>query len=129
MADLTLEGGNFKLPAGMTSFTAILFEFRPTMNEVAFLVQDRMADYPPKPAGSKYIRTGNLGRKWTNKVTMTPNELMAIIGNNTSYAPWVQNYLFQAKQNRHWQTDKQVLEELEPSIVSLFQAKINSLFT
>lgn len=127
MADFELTGGHFVLPPELTSFGALASFVRPTMYEVGYLVQAAMADYPPKPPGTKYIRTGLLGKAWTVVVIQTASEIRTEIGNRTIYAPWVQSYQFQARQNRHWQTDKDIIETLEGDIVAMLEAKINSL--
>lgn len=126
MADFELTGGDFVLPPALTSFVALASFVRPTMYEIGYLIQEAIADYPPKPPGSKYIRTGLLGRTWTVAVIQTASEIRTEVGNNTVYAPWVQSYQFQARQNRHWQTDKEIIEALEGDIVAMLEARINS---
>lgn len=45
--------------------------------------------YPEKPEGSRYRRTGTLGRRIGTRVNVVGNEVVGAIGTNTVYAPWV----------------------------------------
>lgn len=123
MADFELTGGNFRYPPGMTSFETFANHMMPGMHEVGYLLMNQMADYPPQPAGSTYIRTGTLGRRWTVKVMRVPGMVTTEVGNSTLYAPWVQSHQFQARSNRHWQTDKQVIERNEGNIIAILEAR------
>jgi len=89
----------------------------------AMVVQRHIATYPPKPAHSTYRREGLLGRSWTIKVTAEK----AIIGNNVSYAPFVQKDRSFPKPHQaswhagRWQTDKQVVTRHETEINRAFE--------
>lgn len=51
------------------------------------------AYYPPARSGSRYRRTGTLGRTWTSAhplFDMSGNRFTGTIGNNTPYAGYVQ---------------------------------------
>jgi hypothetical protein len=97
----------------------------PPMQRAVLRLQRDMADYPPKRAGSSYVRTGTLGRRWTTKVDRTSDGLQGKIGNNTAYGPFVQSKRFQASVHRgRWQTDAQVAERNERDIVADFNATI-----
>lgn len=52
-------------------------------------VRGQVSVYAPQPAGVDYVRTGNLGRRWTSKETGL-NGLTARVGNNAYYADDVQ---------------------------------------
>lgn len=97
----------------------------PMVRAVARLHQD-IAAYPPEPRGSSYVRTGTLGRKWVTKVDQSLGELSGRVGNNTEYAPLVQNYQFQAWMHRRtgWQTDRQVMDRNRDAIIRDFQQAI-----
>lgn len=91
-----------------------------------------MADYPPQPAGTRYVRgkgTANragvvtrftserLGQSWTQEVRETSDSIEGEVGNNASYGPFVQTEQFQAGWMGHWQnTDEAAVEEFEPVI-------------
>lgn len=93
------------------------------MRRSVLLLQNRMATYPPQRPGSRYVRTGTLGKNWTTKVEESPNRVLGIVGNSrTSYAPWVQSARFQAGIHRgRWQTDEQVAGQSRIEIAELFR--------
>jgi len=101
---------------------------RKPMQRSVLRLQRDMAEYPPPPANSTYRRTGTLGRRWTTQVRRIANGLRGKVGNNTSYAPWVQSWNFQAWMHQgRWQTDAEVLEENTRNIVDDFQATIRKV--
>ena len=99
---------------------------RPPMNDAVNEIQRRMQVYPVRPASS-YVRTGTLGRRWTNKITTNRSGVRGVVGNNTEYAPWVQSGDFQAWMHRgYWKnTDTKVMEMLRPYIMDKFQEAID----
>ena len=99
------------------------------MQRAVYRIEDGMKVYPPQPAGSTYRRgqdprSEDLGGKWTTKVTATANGLTGKIGNNVSYAPWVQSHQFQARHMGYWQTDMEVIDKNRAAIVADFQQAI-----
>jgi len=98
---------------------------RPPMQRGVFRIQGYMADYPPEPARSTYRRTGTLARKWTTKIDEGMGGMVGIIGNNTSYGPWVQSSAFQARVHQsRWQTDRDAVRDNEAEIVADFEREI-----
>lgn len=96
---------------------------RQVLRRVTLLIQSRMMIYPPQRAGSSYRRTGTLGRTWTSDVYPEGDALIGKVGNVTKYAPQVQSEKFQSKAHKgRWQTDVQVIRELEPEINAEFSA-------
>ena len=96
---------------------------RQVLRRVVILIQSRMMVYPPQRAGSSYRRTGTLGRAWTSEVYAEGDALIGKVGNVTKYAPQVQSEKFQSKAHKgRWQTDVQVIRELEPEINAEFSA-------
>lgn len=84
----------------------------------AFRIEAGMKVYPPPPSGSRYRRTGTLGRRWATRPIREVGAVGREIGNNTRYAPFVQSDEFQAYMHRgQWQTDAQVLRREAPAIV------------
>lgn len=99
----------------------------PPMQRSVYRVVNAMADYPPPPAQSRYVRTGTLGRRWTSKTTRQSDGVTGTIGNNTSYGPFVQSKAFQARVHRgRWQTDEQVLTDNLTAIQADFERAIQA---
>ena len=103
---------------------------RPAMIRGVARVVNAMADYPPAPEGSWYIRTGTLGRRWTQtqpSVSEGATELRVAVGNNTVYGAWVQNAQFQAWMHRgRWQTDEQELDRAADPLVAELNALVQA---
>lgn len=90
------------------------------------LLANRMAKYPPARAGSSYVRTGTLGRRWTTEVKTMSDRVQGKVGNNTVYGPWVPGKLFQATIHRgRWQTDQDVMDRELPRIEGYFREELN----
>ncbi len=97
---------------------AALDTLRPPMQRGVLLLQAGMANYPPARAGSRYVRTGTLGRRWTTKISQDAQGLTGKVGNNTSYGPFVQSSMFQAAVHRGtWQTDEDGMTREKPTLV------------
>lgn len=62
---------------------------RRTMAEAIYYVHSTVPPYPSKPEGSTYRRTGTLGRSINTEVRSVGTEMIAAIGTNVVYAPWV----------------------------------------
>ncbi len=93
-------------------------------------IQAALQEYPPQRPNSTYIRGGlrseKLGSRWTHRIQMQPDGIYGIVGNNASYAPFVQNYQFQAGvHKRRWLTDKAAVERYKPGIMADFQRAID----
>jgi len=128
-----------------------LSTLRPAMQRSVMRVHKDIAEYPEPPgAGSfkgfasdkqrrwffaalrrgdiavPYVRTGTLGRRWTTKVTMGPDELLGTIGNDTAYAPFVQSGGQQAQIHQgRWETIEKVLDDNKPAIEQEFKRAID----
>ena len=123
MASIVIEGID-KLMAKLGS-AAANDVLRPPMQRAVYRLQAGMAVYPQQRLGSRYIRTGTLGRRWTTKVEQSENGLTGKIGNNTSYGPFVQSQMFQAAVHKgRWQTDEMVLKREQDAIVNDFERAI-----
>ena len=72
-----------------------------------------------------YRRTGTLGRRWTMRVA--PATLTAWVGNNTPYAPMVQDTKGQSKYHQvvGWKTTQAVADETQPEVERMFKIKID----
>lgn len=87
----------------------------------AYRIQGEMATYPAPPPTSTYVRTGTLGRAWTT----TGSRLSYTVGNNTVYAPYVQDADRQAWMHvGRWQTAQEVVEKHTAEIVADVEAGI-----
>lgn len=96
----------------------------PTEQGVLVLQRD-MKVYPPPRPRQRYRRTGTLGRRWTKRVRSSSDGVVGVVGNNTTYAPWVQSSRFIAWMHKdRWQTDEQVMEQHRPRIVEFFHSAI-----
>jgi len=90
---------------------------RPAFQRIAVAIKTAMKRYPPPPPNSTYRRTGTLGRRWTYRTNSSLFSVTAIVGNNTAYAPLVQDAEAQAEVHRgRWQTAQQVLADSGPLI-------------
>ena len=99
----------------------------PPMHRAVMRIQRVMATYPPQRMGSRYIRTGTLGRKWTTKVTTSKGGVRGKVGNNTPYGPVVQSSQFQASIHRgRWQTDENVVRINSAAIIADFERAISA---
>jgi hypothetical protein len=100
-------------------------DLRNAMDRSVKRVQYRMMDYPPQRTGSRYVRTGTLGRRWTTLIVAEGDSLFGKVGNNTEYAPQVQSKELQAKVHEGvWQTDEQVMQEEKAFIEGEFTAMV-----
>lgn len=98
----------------------------PPMRRAVLRLERGMKQYPPQRPGSTYRRgidprSERLGQRWTSNVQATGSGLRGTVGNNASYAPWVQASAFQARTHRNrWQTDVDVMDDNEAKIVDDF---------
>lgn len=71
-------------------------------------IQTTLATYPAAPPSSTYRRTGTLGRAWT----IGRGLMMRSVGNNTTYAPYVQDRAQQAWMHQgRWATAQDTAEK------------------
>lgn len=64
-----------------------------------------------------------LNERWTSKIEESSNSVTGIVGNNTSYGPYVMDVQRQAYMHRgRWQTDEAVLADETPWIQEEFEA-------
>lgn len=122
---------------GRAQATTVL---RAPMQRAVLRIKRDMQEYPPQRPGSRYVRgrgmadangvvahrtSQQLGKRWTTKVAQAGAYLEGKVGNNVTYAPFVQSRQFQARIHRgRWQTDAQVVDRLSRTIVGDFEATI-----
>jgi len=113
---------------------------RDPMRRAVLRLQYDMQEYPPQRAGSRYVRgrgmadadgvvrrltSQQLGKRWTTKIAPEGSALVGHVGNNVSYAPFVQSQKFQVRIHRgRWQTDVQVMNKNAATIIGDFEAAI-----
>lgn len=98
---------------------------RVPVEQACAVLQRDMKVYPSPRPEQKYVRTGTLGRRWTKRVRSGGDGVVGVVGNNTTYAPFVHARQFQAAPHRgRWQTDEEVLERNRDRIVEFFRAAI-----
>ncbi len=104
--------------------------------EVAAVLREVAADAgdyskAPERPGQRYVRSGDLGRGWTDAVPVVDVRGDAIDGrleNDVSYAPWVQGAEDQtAVFAGRWRTDDQVADAWEDRIAARVEAALDAV--
>lgn len=121
---------------------------RRPMSQAVQHIRDVILEYPPttvanSPAngyawyergfgtrtqtGRGYATSETLGRRWTEEVNATGTR--GVVGNNASYAPYVQSYEEQVAfhASRGWLTDAQVAESEGDRVARFFSDEIDRL--
>jgi hypothetical protein len=97
---------------------------QPPLDRGAAAVLGGMKPYPAPPPGSRYVRgapphSEKLGSRWTSRQIRGADYVGREVGNNASYAPWVQAAQVQARVHQErWQTDEQVITRELPAIAA-----------
>lgn len=119
--ELNIEGLE-EMYAALGYFKGLEY-LRPAMQRTVYLLQERIAKYPPaKPTSD---RSGTLGREWTTEVKLLSDNLEGKVGTRLEYAPWVQSKKFQAWMHKGWwQTDEDIMRASLRDIEHLFNAQI-----
>lgn len=89
------------------------------------------AHYPPELPGQRYIRTGDLGRGWTDSVPLMQGDatsLLAVLTNSVSYGPEVmgaedQRAIFVGR----WRTTEQIMAAWEVRTAQRIEAAMERL--
>ena len=104
------------------------------MKRAQELIRQRMADYPPPPPASTYVRTGDLGRSWGAQSPIGGvGGLMGVIASSdVPYAGFVEHDPTLGDPHQawmhvgRWQTDLQVVNESAEQIGQDFTAAIQA---
>lgn len=92
-----------------------------------------MKQYPPqRNPDSVYVRgfgippnqrvSEDLGARWVKKLQQKARKTILIIGNNASYAQYVQSRELQAQIHRDWwQTEYDMIDQLFPILIDEFE--------
>lgn len=122
------------------------------MHKAVYFLHERLAKYPPPPAGFHvefvserqrryffwalrtgeivvpYRRTGTLGRLWTTKVEGQGADLVGTVGNAVPYARYVMGEGMQAAVHQgRWPTAESVARESTPQIVGYFSEAMEEI--
>lgn len=111
--------------------------WRKPMTQSLALLQDDIAEYPPKLPHSRYDRTMDLGRAWTSaqyEIDTGSGGATGVIGNavrsrrtGRAYGPYVQSAEQQASVHQgRWATDEQVATRNTPAIERIWAAWFDS---
>ena len=106
-------------------------EMRTTAKKALFHLQGSVPEYPPPPAGSRYQRTGTLGRSIglggpadVMMVKKVGGGYESTLGTRLEYAPYVigssEDQPSQARHMSHWWTTQTIAEKAEPGIERLY---------
>jgi len=107
---------------------------RPPMVRGLARLQNTMATYPAPPSGSRYKRTGNYGREFTQAITEDDDGITGTLGNavrdkrGRSYGPYVGDSERQARIHQsRWVHDQGALEMHIDAIVDDFGQSIDGV--
>lgn len=91
----------------------------PAFDRIGAQLAYDLAVYPPERPAQIYRRTNTLGRSWTHSdPEVGLFRISVLIGNNTPYAPYVQDPEQQADVHQgRWQTTRDVMEDRQAWIM------------
>lgn len=97
----------------------------PPLRRGALRIEAEMKLYPQQKTGTRYRRTGTLGRRWTTAVTKAATRLEVEVGNNTVYGPFVQSEARQAWMHKgRWLTDDRAVDKHKADIITDVQRTV-----
>jgi len=131
-----LERVKFKFGSIKSKFPGFMKE---ATKEAVIYVHSKIPSYPPAPTGSKYRRTGTLGRTITTMQGGEPNALSrvddpiggkvrGIVGTRLEYAPWVidRDRQTDAHKRNGWWNLQDVVEKLRTGIRSTYKKALQN---
>jgi len=133
MSGATIEiRGLDVIQAALGRIDNLLADMAEPTRETLELLKRRMQEYPPPPAGSRYVRTYRLRNSWQENVILSGSVLGRLESFGAHYAPYVQDDVQQASVHQgRWQTRQRVAREEEDRAVAVYEAylqeKINRL--
>lgn len=99
-----------------------------TKQAVSYVLQ-RVPKYPPPPAGSRYRRTGTLGRSISGKVKRLGSTWRGFVGTKVVYAPYVIDEQFQARVHQgRWYTLQAVVRGARDGVLRLYRDALKEFF-
>lgn len=125
MAEFSADSNVQEVVAKLQRYQADLLAIvEPPLDRGGLRVEAGMKPYPPPPPNSTYVRgapprSEKLGSRWTSRRIAGDGFVGREVGNNASYAPWVQSRELQARVHQdRWQTDEDVIREALPATVA-----------
>ena len=89
------------------------------------------ADYPPERPNQRYVRSGDLGRGWTESepmLTGSVTSLLAVLTNSVSYGPFVQGTEDQSTVHaKRWKTTDQITAAWEDRAAQRIEQALGKL--
>lgn len=104
-----------------------------TTDKATKFVWGEIPPYPSPPANSSYRRTGSLGRAMYSEVRELGSEVIGVIGNNMTYAPWVISATRvgekgpQAWMHYRWYTLQQVIKDAKNGVIQIYKDWIKGM--
>lgn len=124
-AKITVHSEEVK--AALAKFDNLVNQLAQPTGEALEYLRQKMAAYPPPPAGSTYVRTETLKNGWESYLVLAGDRL-GLLENPTLYAPYVQGAETQAAVHRgRWQTIEQVAEDEAEAVIRFYDEYIQRL--
>ena len=91
------------------------------------------ANYPPERPNQRYVRSGDLGRGWTESEPLMQGDatsLLAVLTNSVSYGPFVQGTEDQATVHaKRWRTTDQIAAAWEDRAAQRIEQALGKLIS
>lgn len=104
---------------------------RPDIQDILDEMAGDAANYPSQPPSSTYVRTGDLGRGWTDSmptIDLSSDTLVATLTNSTPYGIYVQGSEDQAKVHQgRWRTADKIMDEWEARVVQAVESGLDRI--
>jgi hypothetical protein len=133
--DIAIIGLNETL-TGLRQLDSLHLEASTSVNRVAQAIRAEMAAYPPVPPGSKYRRTGNLGRSWdVSPQSRSMDGLDQNIFTELDYSPYVEKGPGDGEPDQawmhegRWQTDDMVADQSGLTIELAILDELGKIFS
>lgn len=99
----------------------------PTRDALVML-QSRLREYPPPPAGSRYIRTYNLRHSWITELLRQPNGVLGQVASfGVPYNRYVMDDTRQAPVHQgRWHTVQSVSAEKQAEVQDIYSRYIDN---
>ena len=133
MADNITIKGLDKLLSKFEKFENLKPQLRKATDKATKYVWSQIPPYPPKSPISDYRRTGTLGRTMYSDVREMGSSVVGLIGNNTTYAPWVISAERigtrgpQARWHYRWYTLQQVVKDAKNGVIQIYRNWIKGM--
>lgn len=103
----------------------------PTLADILDAIGQDAAEYPPEPAGSKYVRTEALKRGWLDSepnITESGQTLIGILTNAVPYGPFVMGAEDQVSVHAgRWRTTDTIMDAWEARAAQMIEDALGRL--